>query len=89
MKNPTIDEVLARMYDYLHENVERSLPASLSASTRLVADLCFDSLEGAQMLADLEDHYEVTIAVSALQRAETLGDLATVVVSAIEARKRP
>jgi acyl carrier protein len=81
------DDVLARISDYLQQNVERPLPPSLSATTRLVADLGLDSMEGAQMLSDLEDHYEVTIAVSVLQRVETLGDVAAVVVSALDPGK--
>jgi acyl carrier protein len=86
--DPTSDDLLARMCDYLQQNVERPLPGSLSATTRLVTDLHLDSMEGAQMLSDLEDHYGVTIAVSVLQRAETLGDVAAVVVSALETGKR-
>jgi acyl carrier protein len=81
------DDVLSRICDYLQQNVERPLPPALSATTRLVTDLHLDSMEGAQMLSDLEDHYEVTIAVSVLQRAETLGDVAAVVVSALDPGK--
>lgn len=88
MHHATYDDVLVRICDYLSQSVERPLPASLSATTRLVTDLHLDSMEGAQMLSELEDHYGVTIAVSVLQRAETLGDIAAVIVSALEAGKR-
>jgi acyl carrier protein len=88
MHNAKYDDVLVRICEYLRQGVERPLPASLSATTRLVTDLHLDSMEGAQMLSDLEDHYEVTIAVSILQRAETLGDVAAVVASALESGKR-
>lgn len=84
----TCDQILLRMSDYLRENIDRPIPTTLSATTSLVKDLHLDSMEGAQMLTDLEDHYSVTIAVSVLQRAETLGDVAGVVISALEAGKR-
>jgi acyl carrier protein len=83
MNDPRFHDILQRMCDYLQQNVDRPMPSSLSETTRLVTDLHLDSMEGAQMLSDLEDQYEVTIAVSVLQRAETLGDVATVVVSAL------
>lgn len=87
MNKQLFDDVLVRVCYYLQHNVDRSMPASLSGTTHLVKDLHLDSMEGAQMLSDLEDHYEVTLAVSVLQRAETLGDVAAVVVSALEERK--
>ncbi|HRI72245.1 MAG TPA: phosphopantetheine-binding protein [Polyangium sp.] len=88
MPELTREDILSRMSDYLRQNLDRPIPTSLSATTRIVNDLHLDSMEGAQLLTDLEDHYEVTIAVSVLQRAETLGDVATSVMSALEAARR-
>lgn len=84
MSHFTHEQIISRMADYLRETIDRPLPTTLSATTSLVKDLHLDSMEGAQMLTDLEDYYNVIIAVSVLQRAETLGDVATVVLSAVE-----
>lgn len=86
--NATREDILVRICDYLRQSIERPLPASLSATTHLVTDLHLDSMEGAQMLSDLEDHYGVTIDVRVLQRAATLGDVAAAVVSALEAGRQ-
>lgn len=88
MHQLTEDQILARMGDYLRGNSSGPIPATLSRTTHLVRDLALDSLDGAQMLADLEDHYHVTIAVSALHRAETLGDVAAAVIAAQQAGQR-
>lgn len=87
MPNATLDDIVAQICEYLRLNVERPLPASLGATTRYVTDLHLDSMEGAQMLSELEDHYGVTLSVSIFQRTQTLGDIAAVVASALESGK--
>ncbi len=82
------EDVLERMFEYLMQTLERPPSRPLSASTKLAADLHLDSLEGAQLLSAMEDQLDLTIPISVLQRAETLGDVASVVVSAFNASRR-
>lgn len=76
------------MFAYLTQNVDRFATRPLSASTKLAADLHLDSLEGAELLSAMEDQLDLTIPISVLQRAETLGDVANLVVSAFQASRK-
>lgn len=87
MRDATLDDIVAQICEYLRRNVDRPLPASLGATTRYVTELHLDSMEGAQMLSELEDHYGVTLSVSIFQRAHTLGDIASVVASELATGK--
>jgi len=88
MTEQNLDDILDNMDKYLRSNLDRPLPESMSADTRLVAELNLDSLEGLQLLADLEDHYGIALGVNVLRGAETLGDVANVVLTAVNARKQ-
>lgn len=88
MPEQNLDEVLEMICKYLRENIDRPLPDSMSANTRLVAELQLDSLEGLQLLAELEDHYGITLGVTLLRGAQTLGDVAKLVLTATNTEKK-
>jgi acyl carrier protein len=58
--------------------------ADLTPQTELVADLGIDSLGVMEVVADIEDKFELTISDTELRNVTTLGD----VVHAIEERLR-
>lgn len=78
----THDEVLAAVRSVIQEHTETT--ADLSEKTELVADLGIDSLGVMEVVAEIEDKFDMTIADSELREVSTLGD----VVQAIEGRLR-
>lgn len=58
-------EVIAR-----HRNVE------VAADTDLVADLNLDSIDIAELVAEIEDHFHVVIPMERLPRIRTVADIA-------------
>ena len=71
--------VLAKIFEYLEERLSVKPTAAISAQSHLVRDLALDSLQSFEMLADLEDFYEVTVPIESFQSAETLEDVARAV----------
>jgi len=76
----THDQVVAEVRDIILDHVETSAP--ITEQTELVADLGIDSLGVMEVVADIEDKFEMTIADKELREVTTLGD----VVKAIEVR---
>lgn len=74
------ETVLAEVRSVIQEHTETD--ADLTEKTELVADLGIDSLGVMEVVADIEDKFEMTIADSELREVATLGD----VVKAIEIR---
>ena len=74
------DKVLSEVADVIREHTETE--QNLTEHTELVADLGIDSLGVMEVVADIEDKFELTIADSELRDVSTLGD----VVKAIEVR---
>ncbi len=74
------EKVLAEVAGVIKEHTETD--QNLTERTELVADLGIDSLGVMEVVADLEDKFELTIADSELRDVATLGD----VVKAIEVR---
>ena len=70
--------VLAVILQHLEENMD-DVPEALTAETKIVEDLALDSLDSFEMIAALEDHYDITIAFDSVQHVKTLGDVAEVV----------
>lgn len=70
--------VLAKIFAYIDQMPQR--PATpVSGRTELIADLGLDSLQSFEMVADLEDHFGVTVPMDALQNITTLDDVARVI----------
>jgi acyl carrier protein len=76
------DEVVATVRSVILEHTDSS--ADLTEGTELVGDLGIDSLGVMEVVADIEDKFDMTIADSDLRDVATLGD----VVKAIEMRLR-
>jgi acyl carrier protein len=76
------EKVLAEVQDVIREHAE--VDVDLTERTELVADLGIDSLGVMEVVADIEDKFDMTIADAELRDVATLGD----VVKAIEIRLR-
>jgi acyl carrier protein len=76
------EKVLAEVQEVIREHAEVDI--DLTERTELVADLGIDSLGVMEVVADIEDKFDMTIADSELRDVATLGD----VVKAIESRLR-
>ena len=74
------EAVLAEVRGVVQEHTDAT--ATLTESTELVADLGIDSLGVMEVVAEIEDKFDMTIADSELREVATLGD----VVKAIEVR---
>jgi acyl carrier protein len=76
----THDDVVREVRHVVAEHAEAE--ADITERSELVADLGIDSLSVMEIVAELEDRFEMTIEESELPNGATLGD----VVAAIETR---
>ena len=76
------DDVVAGVRTIIAEHLGRD--AEITLETQLVADLGIDSLGVMEVVADIEDKFELTIADAELREVTSMGD----VVSAITTRLR-
>jgi acyl carrier protein len=76
----THDEVVDQVRSLILDHTETS--GEITEQTELVADLGIDSLGVMEVVADIEDKFDMTIADKELRDVATLGD----VVKAIEVR---
>lgn len=79
--------VLAKIFEYLDENLVEKPTAPISAGSHLIRDLRLDSLQSFEMVSDLEDHFGITMPMELFQSVETVEDVARAVVGVI-ARER-
>jgi acyl carrier protein len=79
--------VLVRIFAYFEEHRVERPTAAITAESHLIRDLGLDSLQSFEMVAELEDHFDVTIPLDLFQSAETLGDVARGVVAALRASR--
>ncbi len=78
----THDKVVAEVSSVVSEHADSV--TDITEQTELVADLGIDSLGVMEVVADIEDKFDMTIADAELRDVATLGD----VVKAIEGRLR-
>jgi len=78
----TREAVAAEIKSVIEEHADE--PVELSDSTELVADLGIDSLGVMEVVADIEDKFDITIADADLREVATFGE----VVAAIETKLR-
>lgn len=78
----THEAVLAEVRGVVEQHTDAT--AAIVEGTELVADLGIDSLGVMEVVADLEDRFDLTIADAELRSVATLGD----VIAAIETRLR-
>lgn len=81
--HPALDDVSARLITHIQERLGRPVRGPVTPTSNLAQDLHLDSMESVTMLAELEDHYGVTLPVQMFQRAQTLGDVARCVTEAL------
>lgn len=60
----------------------------VSEESEIVADLGIDSLGVMEVLADLEDTFKLTIPDEALREINTIGDVATAILTRLESDGR-
>jgi len=77
------DGVVEVLIKHLETNLETKPANPVTVETRLVAELNLDSLQSFEMVADLEDHYEISISLDLLQGVETVGGVARIVYNLI------
>ncbi len=74
------------MIKHLEDNLEDKPKAPITAASNLVKELNLDSLQSFEMVADLEDHYEISIRLDELQDVETVAEVARIVHAQIQAQ---
>ena len=79
------EEIVQRLVTYLEENLEQAPKTPMTEESKLVADLNLDSIQSFEMVADLEDHYDISIPLDEMQNLNTVGDLADAVSKLIAA----
>jgi acyl carrier protein len=75
----TPEEIIGRLAAYLGEHLEEKPAAPITGESLLVEDLNLDSIQSFEMVADLEDHYDISIPLDDMQAFRTVGDLARAV----------
>ena len=65
----------------VRQSTETDMPVTLE--THLIRDMGLSSVEIMLLVSDLEDHFDVTIPPARLRRAQTVGDLAQLVIDDI------
>ena len=76
----TEESVRAKIYAYLDEHLLEPPAEPIGPSSRIVEDLGLDSLQSFEMVAALEDGYEITIPMELFQSVVTLHDVAQIVL---------
>ncbi len=79
---PSRDKVLDRLFDHLRPLAGPDV--EVTQDTDLVATLGLDSSKVLDLLLDLEDDFDVLVPMEALVDVQTVGELATVILSRIE-----
>ncbi len=78
----THDEVVSEVRAMIKEHSD--VVTDITEKTELVADLGIDSLGVMEVVADIEDKFEMTIADSTLRDVATLGDVVKAIESSLE-----
>jgi len=85
----TVATSLARILtDYLANNWvdSPSTGRKISADTNMVTELQLDSFQVMEFMLEVEDHFNVAIALESLSNTQTIADLAGVVITAHEGK---
>ncbi len=81
----TYEGVLAKIFEYLEEHRIDRPTAQITAQSRLLGDLGLDSVQSYELVADLEDHFDITMPLDLFERATTIEDVAHAVLRQISA----
>lgn len=66
------------------EVIKRFCQREVTPDTHLIADLDLDSLDIAELVAELEDHFEVIVPMERLPELRTVGDIARSLSTLVE-----
>lgn len=77
--------VLAKIFEYLEEHRIERPTLEITAHSRLLGDLGLDSVQSYELVADLEDHFDITMPLDLFDRASTIEDVAQAVLRQIAA----
>ena len=80
------DDVVDQVKAIIADHLERE--ADIGLGTELVADLGIDSLGVMEVLAELEDKFELTIADKELRNATTVADVVDTIVKRLRKEGR-
>jgi acyl carrier protein len=69
------------------EVVSHFCKREVTKDTRLVADLDLDSLDTAELVAEIEEHFDVVIPMEKLPEMRTVGDIAQNLASLCASKK--
>lgn len=83
MSNNRIQNVHAEVI----EVVSRFCKREVTKDTKLVADLNLDSLDTAELVAEIEEHFDVVIPMEKLPEIRTVGDIAQNLVLLCQRKK--
>lgn len=81
--DPSYEGVLAKLFEYLDENLVEKPSSPITGDSHLIRDLRLDSIQSFEMVSDLEDHFGVTMPMEIFQSVETVGDVARAVTQVI------
>lgn len=66
------------------EVIARFCKREVTPDTHLIADLALDSLDIAELVAELEDHFNVVVPMERLPELRTVGDIARSLSTLVE-----
>jgi acyl carrier protein len=78
---------IQNVYAEAIEVVSRFCKRAVTKDTKLVADLNLDSLDTAELVAEIEEHFDVVIPMEKLPELRTVGDIAQNLSSLCESKK--
>ncbi len=81
-QRPTTDTILEDIRSRLEKLLENKPTQPIDVGTNLTRDLRLDSITSVELLAELEDHYSISIDLDDFAAFETVGD----VVKAVDSR---
>lgn len=79
----TYESVLNAVITLIDEH--KPEPVAVTEASEFKSDLNFDSIGIMDLVADIEDHFEVTIPLNELSRMQTVGETATRLLALIDA----
>jgi len=78
------DKVLRELVRLTSDYVQRP---DVTAATHFISDLALSSLKVMNLMADVEDHFDIEIPVEQLPKIRTVGDAAKSVLTLLGSRK--
>lgn len=83
MANPTAESIERDIIDILKRLSRR--PVDPTASSELMADLGFDSLQVLELVGEIEDRFNIAVPLNSLTHIRTVGQIAAEVQQLVSA----